>query len=140
MAQGHRRGLLPSARTQVSLNFALADLSRRFAQGQARRGVDPGIAARHGTNQAGALVAWVLFIAPVMGIFTLGALGSPPGMVIIAPVDIIGLVILIRIHTAIIRPADQRLIYAIPTWVLVVAGGTYVSGLFLLMFISLMLS
>lgn len=133
MAQGHRRGLLPSARTQVSLNFALADLSRRFAQGQARRGVDPGIAARHGTNQAGALVAWVLFIAPVMGLFTVGAYGSPIAMLFVAPLNIIGMVILIRIHTAIIRPADQKLVYAIPTWILVVVGGAYVSGLFLLM-------
>jgi hypothetical protein len=140
MTTQHRRGILPDAHTQASLNFAIGDISRRIAYTQARNGVDPTIAARHATDCAGQLVAWVLFIAPVMGIFTLGALGSPPGMVIIAPVDIIGLVILIRIHTAIIRPADQRLIYAIPTWVLVVAGGTYVSGLFLLMFISLMRS
>jgi hypothetical protein len=85
-------------------------------------------------------VAWVLFIAPMMGIFTLGALGSPLGMLLVGPLNIIGIIILIRIHTAIIRPADQRLIYAIPTWVLVVAGGLYVTKLFLLMVISLIRS
>ena len=140
MKTQHRRGLLPDAHTQASVNFAIGDISRRIAYTQARNGVDPAIAARHATDQAGALVAWVLFIAPIMGIFTLGALGSPIGMLLVGPLNIIGIVILIRIHTAIIRPADQRLIYAIPTWVLVVAGGTYVSGLFLLMFISLMRS
>ena len=140
MTTQHRRGLLPDAHTQVSLNFAIGDISRRIAYTQARNGVDPAIAARHATDQAGALVAWVLFIAPVMGIFTLGALQSPVGLLLVAPLDLIGIVILIRIHTAIIRPADQRLIYAIPTWVLVVAGGAYVSGLFFLMFSKLMRS
>jgi hypothetical protein len=73
-----------------------------------------------------------------MGIFTLGALGSPIGMLLVGPLNIIGIVILIRIHTAIIRPADQRLIYAIPTWGLVVAGGLYVCGLFFLMFVKIL--
>ena len=140
MTTQHRRGILPDAHTQASVNFAIGDISRRIAYTQARNGVDPAIAARHATDQAGALVAWVLFIAPIMGIFTLGALGSPIGMLLVGPLNIIGIIILIRIHTAIIRPADQRLIYAIPTWGLVVAGGLYVSGLFFLMFIKLMWS
>ena len=140
MSHDQRKGLLPGADLLIAINLALADLSRRIAQSQARQGVDERTAAHHATNQAGALMAWAFFIAPVMGLFTLGALGSPPGMVIIAPVDIIGLVILIRIHTAIIRPANQRLIYAIPTRTLVVVGGLYVCGLFLLMFINLMRS
>jgi hypothetical protein len=140
MTTQHRRGLLPDAGTQASLNFAIGDISRRIAYTQARNGIDPTIAARHATDCAGQLVAWVLFIAPMMGIFTLGALGSPLGMLLVGPLNIIGIIILIRIHTAIFRPADQRLIYAIPTWVLVVAGGLYVTGLFLLMVISLMRS
>lgn len=140
MTTQHRRGLLPDAHTQASVNFAIGDISRRIAYTQARNGVDPMIAARQATNQASALVAWVLFIAPVMGIFTLGALRSPLGLLLVAPLDLIGIIILIRIHTANIRPADQRLIYAIPTWVLVVAGGAYVCGLFFLMFIKLMRS
>ena len=138
MKTQHRRGIVPDAHTQASVNFAIGDISRRIAYTQARNGVDPTIAARHATNQASALVAWVLFIAPVMGIFTLGALGSPIGMLLVGPLNIIGIVILIRIHTAIIRPADQRLIYAIPTWGLVVAGGLYVIGLFLLMLVNYM--
>ena len=140
MTTQHRRGLLPDAHTQASVNFAIGDIARRIAYTQARNGVDPAIAARHATDQAGALVAWVLFIAPVMGIFTLGALRSPVGLLLVAPLDVIGIIILIRIHTAIIRPANQRLIYAIPTWVLVVTGGMYVSGLFFLMFVRLMRS
>jgi hypothetical protein len=136
MTTQHRRGLLPDAGTQASLNFAIGDISRRIAYTQARNGVDPAIAARHATNCAGQLVAWVLFIAPMMGIFTLGALGSPLLMLIVAPLNVIGMVILIRIHTSMIRPSNQRLVYAIPTWVLVLAGGAYVTGLFLLMVID----
>ena len=140
MTSQHRRGLLPDAHTQASLNFALGDISRRIAYTQARNGVDPAIAARHATDCAGQLVAWVLFIAPIMGIFSLAGLSSPRAMAIAAPLDIIGIVILIRIHTLIIRPANQRLVYAIPTWVLVLVGGLYVSGVFLLMVVLYLFS
>jgi len=122
------------------VNFAIADIARRIAYTQARNGVDPAIAARKATDQAGVLVAWVLFIAPVMGLFTLGALQSPIGMLLVAPLDFIGILILVRIHASIIRPANQKLIYAIPTGALVLTGGCYVCCLFFLMFINLLRS
>jgi hypothetical protein len=140
MTTQHRRGLLPDAQTQASLNFALGDISRRIAYSQARNGVDPLTAARHGTDCAGQLVAWILFVAPVMGILSLAALAAPRAMLIVAPLDMLGLLILIRIHTFIVRPANQRLIYAIPTWVLVLVGGLYVTGFFFLMVVLRLLS
>jgi len=140
MTSGQRRGILPSAETQVLINYMHGDIARRLAQGQAARGVEPATAARHGTDQAAALLSWVFFIAPVMGVFTLGALGSLGAMILVAPLDLIGILILIRIHTAMVRPANRKLVYAIPTWLLVVTGGAYVAGLFLLMIFVLLTS
>ena len=104
------------------------------------RPVMPGVLMLEALAQAAALLSWVFFIAPVMGVFTLGALGSLGAMILVAPLDLIGVLILIRIHTAMVRPANQKLVYAIPTWLLVVTGGAYVSGLFVLMIYALLTS
>lgn len=133
-----RRGILPSASTQAAIDLALADIARRMAYSQARRGVDPRTAARHGSDQAAALMAWLFFIAPVMALFTLSALASPLSLLIVAPLDAIGVLILIRIQGATVRRADERPVYALPTWLLVVVGGLYVCGIFLLMIVAVL--
>ena len=136
--RGHRTGLLPSASTQVAIDMSLADIARRIAQAQARKGVHPALAAQHGVAGANALLAWIFFVAPVMGIFTLGAMSSFIGMLTVVPLNALGLLILGRIVAKNNGRADQRLVYRVPTWVLVLAGGGYVMGLFLLMIVNYM--
>ena len=136
MSRGPRTGLLPSASTQAAIDLALGDIARRIARSQARQGVHPALATRHGVTGANAFVAWLFFIAPVMALFTLGGLGSPIGFVLAAPLDALGIIIAIRIRRMIQGRADQRMVYRIPTWALVVGGGCYVFGLCWLMVIA----
>jgi hypothetical protein len=83
-------------------------------------------------------LAWIFFVAPVMGIFTLGAMSSFIGMLTVVPLTALGLLILGRIVAKNNGRADQRLVYRVPTWVLVLTGGAYVMGLFLLMIVNYM--
>ena len=139
MSRNHRTGLVPPVSTQVAIDLALGDIAQRIARSQASRGVNPALASRHGVNGANALLAWCIFIAPMMALMTFAGLMSPSGLVLIAPLDAIGVLILIRIHAMINARGDQRLVYRIPTWVLVVAGGCYVCGIFILMFLAILL-
>lgn len=141
MAQYRRRsGLVPDLGTQIAVTWLESSIAHRRARQQAARGVAPARAAHHGVQASNAILAYFFLIAPVMAFSALAVLASPLGIVLFGPLLAIGTVIGIRLKQWLDTPADRRLVYAIPTWVFVLVGGLWVTGIGVLVLVSMALS
>lgn len=114
-----RRGLLLSAETQAALTLAHATMAKRRAEKLAQQGVPPLLAADRAYLSTTAVLAWLFFIAPVMGFSyfaTLAALViSPLAVVVWAPEALLCTVLSIRVLNFQTAPADRTLVYRVPT-------------------------
>ena len=64
---------------------------------------------------------------------TLGVFSSILGPFVFGPEVVMGWVLGVRLIRWVQEPADRRMIYRIPTWLIVVVGGLWTCGLVLLM-------
>lgn len=138
-----RRGLLPSADFQASFTLAHATMAKRRAEKLAEGGVSPTLAADRAFLSTSAVLAWLFGVAPVMGWCYLATLltlvTAPFGVVIWAPGALLCTVLSVRVMNFHNAPADRKLVYRIPTFVIV---GLYVAWLgfaFLLTLIGFLL-
>lgn len=127
MKYAKRNGLLPDAETQVLIGAAQIYIAHRVARRQGRQGVDPPMAAHHAFRAAMLVPFYVVFILPVMAMSMLVMTSNPVFHVWRAAQIGLGLLIGVRMLRWLREPATNRLVYSVPTWVLVVAGGISVA-------------
>ena len=138
-APRRRTGLVPDTELQIALMALSAGIASRVARSHAGRGVPPALAADHGVLAASAIIAYVVFVAPMLMLSTLGVFSSILGPFVFGPEVVMGWVLGVRLIRWVQEPADRRMIYRIPTWLIVVVGGLWTCGLVLLMLVGIAL-
>lgn len=138
-APRHRTGLVPDTELQLALAALTAGIASRVARSHAGRGVSPTLAADHGVRAATAVLAYFIFIGPMLMLSTLGVFSSLFGPFVFGPEALMGWVIGVRLLRWMHEPADRRMVYRIPTWLIVVVGGVWACCLVLLMLLGIAL-
>lgn len=138
-----RRGLLLPAETQAALTLAHATMAKRRAEKLAQQGVPPVLAADRAYLSTTAVLAWLFFVAPVMGFSYLATLLTvaiaPLGLVVWAPEALLCTVISIRVLNYQTAPADRTLVYRIPTVAIICAFALWTMLAFTLVLIGFLI-
>lgn len=118
-----RTGLIPTINDQAANILSQGDIAYRIARSQARKGVHPELAAQHAAVVSWNIRLYACFVLlPTLAFMFLG--WDKPVWFIWCKIiiSVTGIMLGFRLWRSIVVPASKRILYFVPTWVIVVIG------------------
>ena len=114
--------MIPDARTMVKFSIIQGFIAHKVARSQAYRGVTVDRAALHAVQASDAIMVYIMLVLPVTLFNVLILVLKPDTKYWFSGVLIVlGVWIFVRMKRWVSFPASQRILYRIPSWLVVTA-------------------